>query len=194
MCGRYYIAEDDSAEELKHIIDEVNRRHTDTAAIKTVGEIFPTDTVPVIANNRNMEPAAFAMRWGYTMTDGKPVINARSETAASKVMFQDGMLQRHCLIPASNYFEWEKRGKERIKYAIQPTGSNILYMAGIYRIVAGIAEFTILTREPADSVAFIHNRMPVILPTNAQCKWLDVHCNVSSILSTAITDMEYQIA
>ena len=27
MCGRYYIAEDDQAEELKQIIDMINRKH-----------------------------------------------------------------------------------------------------------------------------------------------------------------------
>ena len=29
MCGRYYIAEDDAAEELRQIIEAVNRRSTD---------------------------------------------------------------------------------------------------------------------------------------------------------------------
>ena len=38
-------------------------------------------------------------------------------------------------------------------------------MAGIYRLEKGVPVFTILTRSPADSIAFIHNRMPVILGT-----------------------------
>ena len=41
MCGRYYIPEEDSAEELRAIIDEVNRK-TKGAPIKK-GEIRPTD-------------------------------------------------------------------------------------------------------------------------------------------------------
>ena len=105
MCGRYYIAEEDCAAELQKIIEQLNRRG---AEVKT-GEIYPTDTVPVLANNKSMVITPFAMKWGYTLPDGKQIINARSETAADKPLFRDGMLQRRCLIPATNYFEWEKR-------------------------------------------------------------------------------------
>lgn len=105
MCGRYYIAEEDCAAELQKIIEQLNRRG---AEVKT-GEIYPTDTVPVLANNKSMVITPFAMKWGYTLPDGKQIINARSETAADKPLFRDGMLHRRCLIPATNYFEWEKR-------------------------------------------------------------------------------------
>ena len=50
MCGRYYIAEEDSAAELQEILEQLNRRG---AEVKT-GEIYPTDTVPVLANNKAM--------------------------------------------------------------------------------------------------------------------------------------------
>ena len=63
MCGRYFIDQENMAEDLKRIIDEVNRRGN-TVPVKTQGEIFPTDTVPVVANSRALKPAAFAMRWG----------------------------------------------------------------------------------------------------------------------------------
>ena len=114
MCGRYYIPEEDSAAELQQIIDQLDRKGH---RVKT-GEIFPSDTVPVIANTKNLQPSPFAMPWGFTLPDGKLIINARSESAAEKPMFRDGMLQRRCLIPASHYFEWEKRGRDKIKYAI----------------------------------------------------------------------------
>ena len=54
MCGRYYIAEDDAAEELRQIIEAVNRRNPDA---KTGGEIRPGDTVPVLANSPASNPA-----------------------------------------------------------------------------------------------------------------------------------------
>lgn len=57
MCGRYYIAEEDSAAELQEIIEQLNRRG---AEVKT-GEIYPTDTVPVLANNKSMVITPFAM-------------------------------------------------------------------------------------------------------------------------------------
>ena len=101
MCGRYYIAEDDAAEELRQIIEAVNRRNLDA---NTGGEIRPGDTVPVLANSPSLQPGAYAMHWGYTLPDGRLLFNARSETAAEKAIFKDGMAQRRCLIPATCYF------------------------------------------------------------------------------------------
>jgi putative SOS response-associated peptidase YedK len=40
------------------------------------------------------------------------MFNARGETAAVKPLFADGMKQRRCLIPATCYFEWKKRGDQ----------------------------------------------------------------------------------
>ena len=187
MCGRYYIREEDSASDLQEIIDQLNRKGQ---TVKT-GEIFPSDTVPVIANSKSMQPSPFAMPWGFTIPDGKLIINARSETAAEKPMFRDGMQQRRCLLPASHYFEWEKRQREKIKYAIKPSGSNMLFMAGLYRIEGNKARFTILTRTPADNISFIHDRMPLILSEDHLFSWLAPTTNPADILPHAITDMTF---
>ena len=191
MCGRYYIAEDDAAEELRQIIEAVNRKSLD---VKTSGEIRPGDTVPVLANSPTLQPGAYTMRWGYTLPDGKLLFNVRSETAADKALFQNGMAQRRCLIPATCYFEWEHRGKEKIKYAIAPEGSRMLYLAGIYRKEGNRATCTILTREPAESIAFIHNRMPVILPAEAIGDWLNVRYDAVDVLKAAQVEMAYHLA
>lgn len=189
MCGRYYIAEDDAAEELRQIIEAVNRRNPDA---KTGGEIRPGDTVPVLANNLSLHPGAYAMHWGYTLSDGKLLFNARSETATEKAMFKDGMSQRRCLIPATCYFEWEHRGKDKIKYAIAPEGSRMIYLAGIYRKEGNRAACAILTREPAESIAFIHNRMPVILPAEAVSDWLNIRYDAVDVLKAAQENMQYR--
>ena len=90
MCGRYYIDDGIDADELREIIDEVNQ-HSNADQVITSGEVFPTDTVPIIANSRAMALSAFAMAWGYSLPDGKRIINARSESAEEKPMFRDGM-------------------------------------------------------------------------------------------------------
>ena len=136
MCGRYYVPDDDSAAELHEIIEQINRRVNAGPVVKT-GEIAPSDVAPVLANNRNLAATPFARRWGYRLGDGKLLFNARSETADAKALFREGMRQRRCLVPAAHYFEWEKRGKDRIKYAIRPVGASVMYMAGIYRIENG---------------------------------------------------------
>ena len=68
MCGRYYIAEDDSAEKLRQIIEAVNRRKP---GAKTSGEIRPGDTVPVLADSPSLQPGAYAMHWGYTFLSSR---------------------------------------------------------------------------------------------------------------------------
>ncbi len=119
MCGRYWIDDGRESVELGEIIEAVNRRAVDKP-VKTAGEIFPADVVPVVASNKSMVPAAFAMQWGYALPDGRRIINARSETAETRPMFKDGMRQRRCAVPATGYFEWERRGRARTKYAIRP--------------------------------------------------------------------------
>ena len=100
MCGRYWIDDGRESVELGEIIAQVNRRPV-TGPVKTCGEIFPTDVVPVVASSRRRTPEAFAMAWGYAMPDGKRIINARSETAGERPLFKDGMRQRRCAVPAT---------------------------------------------------------------------------------------------
>lgn len=197
MCGRYYIAEDDLSDELSRMIDELNRKKT-PEGLKTSGEIFPSDIVPVLANSRKQDVQPFAMRWGYAFPNGRPIINARSETAAQKPMFKDGMRQRRCVIPASHYFEWERRGAARTKYAIRPAHADTLYLAGIYHLENHggviIPAFTILTRDAASGIVFIHPRMPVLLPPDATADWLNPGYNAEEVVAAALTEMEYRSA
>lgn len=189
MCGRFYIPEDDSSEELQRIINHLNRKKP--TPVKT-GEVRPTDVAAVIANNKSLQPTPFAMKWGYSLTDRQPIINARSETADSKPLFRDGMQQRQCLIPASHYFEWQRLANKKIKNAIRPVNSKEMYMAGVYRIQNGIPEFVILTREPGESIRHIHDRMPVILPRDALNDWMNIKYGAVEVMRSAMLNMEYE--
>ena len=197
VCGRYYIAGDDLPDELSRILDELNRKKT-PEGLKTSGEIFPSDIVPVLANSRKQDVQPFAMRWGYTFPNGRPIINARSETAAQKPMFKDGISQRRCVIPASHYFEWERRGAARTKYAIRAAHADILYLAGIYHLENHdgviVPAFTILTRGAAPGIAFIHPRMPVLLSADATADWLNPGYHAEEVMAAALTELEYQPA
>ena len=192
MCGRYYSAEDDQAEELKQIIDMINRKHN--GEVKTAGEVFPSETVPVIATSRTQKITPFAMEWGYSTSDGNRLINARSETASQKPTFRDGMLQRRCIIPASWYFEWNKNEKGKPKYAIGAENKNVIYMAGIYRFEHDKPVFSILTRDPAESIQFIHHRMPVILPREAVRDWLNTSYRAEEVLQSAMLNVSHRLA
>ena len=156
MCGRYWI--DDTLEQ-RQIAEEMMRsalvgRWKDKAAVKTHGEIRPTDVVPVIAPNRYGARTVYPMKWGYT---GRSLlINARSETAADKWTFREDWARHRCIVPASWYFEWEhyldKGGRKRTgdKYMIRPQGANTAMNKGgaqgtALAMTKGTAQETALT-------------------------------------------------
>ena len=174
MCGRYWI-DWNPGEELGEIIARMQRMENPP---RTGGEIFPGDRAAVVARSRSGEIRPFAMEWGYRMEDVKRIINARSETAGEKPLFRDSMQSRRCLVPMSAYFEWETRGSEagkkteKIKYRIAPEKAGLHCLAGLYRFEASGPVFTVLTREAAPGIRFIHERMPLILPYSAKEDWL----------------------
>lgn len=173
--------------------------------LKTAGEIRPTDMVPVVAPGRDGTPTVFPMVWGFSNPKaGQPIVNARVETAEQKPLWKDAWDRHRCIIPASWYYEWERLvapdGKEKAgqKYMIQPRGSQVTYLAGLYRIEElgdlKYPVFTILTREPSESIRFIHDRMPLILPKDAVKVWIRPDGNPKEIMSSALTEMVFEKA
>ncbi len=175
MCGRYSLNPAEGGPELAGIIAEAQRREArqePTRPLKTEGEIFPGDRVPVVCRSRSGALAAFAMEWGYNLPDGRRLINARVETAAEKPTFRDGMRERRCLMPMSAYYEWERRGRSRAKYRIAPEDGALNCLAGVYRFEDGRPVFAVLTMEAAEEIAFIHDRMPVVVRYADREAWL----------------------
>ena len=187
MCGRYNFSKNSSFPMVQKVLENLQDRQIE---VKT-GEVNPGDVAAVIASNRKLAPQAFGMKWGYKLPDGKLIFNARSETAAKKVMFADGMRQRRCLIPADCYYEWQKTAQGKQKYQLAPSNANGFFLAGIYRIEQGSAVFSVLTKEPVEPIAFIHHRMPVILPKEAMSDWLNPRYNGIEILNAAVGDIRF---
>ena len=198
MCGRYVIAPPD--EEILKMIREINRtklaeifREANQPPVTGAGEILPASVVPVIATSRTGERRFFPMKWGFT---GKTLLmNARVETAAVKPTFRDAWKSHRCIVPASYYFEWEhligNNGKTKTgdKYAIQPQGSSMTWLCGLYRFENDLPFFVILTREPGEQIRFIHDRMPLILPEHLVNAWIDPDVDPQELVKEAVTDV-----
>lgn len=189
MCGRYFIAIEDEESEIKKIIEQVNIRYKNTPELSEMktGEIYPTNIVPVIT-----EASIMLMKWGFTRFEGKgQVINARFETSAEKPMFRKSFFEHRCLIPASYYYEWEKRGTKKQKYAIGLR--ETLYFAGLYRVDKDISvpRFVILTRPGAPKIAFIHDRMPVILSKEIHKAWLNRSLDNEDMINYSVENLSY---
>ena len=198
MCCRYWT---DESPELRPIVEEMNRsplmrKWQDKAKVKSYGEIFPTDVVPVIAPNRSGLRTVYPMKWGYS---GKSLLmNARSETAAEKPTFRDDWARHRCIVPASWYFEWEhypgSDGKKHTgdKYMIHPKDSAVTWLCGLYRIENGLPVFVILTREPGETLRFLHDRMPLIMPDELVTEWIRPDRKPEELLPRALTDLDFE--
>ena len=210
MCCRYYV---EMLAELRPIVDEAEGSALKERMVSklgrplvTEGEVRPTDIVPVIAPNRAGARAVFPMVWGFSLPrSSSPLVNARVETAGTKPTFRESWERRRCIIPASYYFEWEHvlnaaTGKTRTgdKYRIQPKGSAVTWLAGLYRIEerSGIQVpvFAVLTREPSEEIRFIHDRMPVILPEEDIERWISPDGRPDEILKDTLTEMRFEKA
>jgi len=198
VCCRYWA---DESPEIREIVEEMNKspfvdRWQQTTGITTYGEVRPTNVVPVIASNRAGARAVFPMKWGFT---GRTLLmNARTETAPVKPTFKEAWASHRCIIPASWYYEWEhltgNDGRKRTgaKYLIQPKGSDMTWLCGLYRIENGLPVFVILTREPGDEIRFIHDQMPLIMPGDYVNDWIKPDVKPEELLDAALTNMVYE--
>ena len=198
MCCRYWA---DESPEIREIVEEMNgsplvSKWQKTTGITTYGEVRPTNVVPVIASNKVGERSVFPMKWGFT---GRTLlVNARTETASTKATFKNAWASHRCIVPASWYFEWEHiilndgRKKTGQKYLLQPKGSTMTWLCGLYRIEEGLPVFVVLTREPGEEIRFIHDRMPLILPKELINPWIHPDTRPEELLGEALTDMVYE--
>lgn len=185
---------DDDIAEMRDIVREIDRRYKEGARAMKGGVVRPTDVTPVIATNRLRERGVFLMRFGYRMAQtGGNVINARSETMLRRPMFMQSGRERRCLIPASYYYEWERHDAEKQKFALYTPKERLFYMAGLYRYENehdAMPSFVILTRPAAPEIAFIHDRMPVILKHDDMDAWLSPAADVDDLLARADLDVD----
>src|SRR6266404_5696631 len=167
MCGRYTLRSRGSAKfygvpasELPFLAPRYN--------------IAPTQDVPVIVERgASRELALF--QWGLIPSwskEPKGFINARAETLEEKPSFSESFQRRRCLIPADGFYEWERNGKHRQPYFFQMKDEAVFAFAGIWdkwqRDGVSITSCAIITTTPNKLLATIHDRMPVVLDTEAQ--------------------------
>lgn len=117
-------------------------------------------------------------RWAKDPDIGYKLINARAETVADKPAYRDAFRYRRCLIPASGFYEWDRRTHPRQPYYFHPGGEPFMAMAGIWEYWlhpsgSEIVSAAVITRSADETVAPVHHRMPLILPAAAWSDWLD---------------------
>jgi putative SOS response-associated peptidase YedK len=175
MCGRFVLTVDPDQVQLAFNLTDM----PPTWAPRF--NIAPSQPIALITNE---QPQALTFhRWGLIPSWAKDpkigykMINARSETAAEKPSYRAAFKRRRCLIPADGFFEWQKRDGGKVPMFIHLTDQTVFAFAGLWEIWYSpegdeLRTATILTTEPNDFMAKIHNRMPVILERKDYEQWL----------------------
>ena len=183
MCGRYSLSTPDDV--LREFFELDEDEDLAPRSLEPRFNIAPTQEAAVIRARRDSGARVLSfLRWGLVpywaedLSIGSRMINARSETAAEKRAFERCFRRRRCLVPADGFYEWKKTSAGKQPYWFHsPVGAPFAF-AGLWdswRQTDGepLQSFTILTTEPNEVTAEIHDRMPVILDEGSYSKWLD---------------------
>jgi putative SOS response-associated peptidase YedK len=192
MCGRFSLTAD--PDELRQAFPWVNLPAAGTGPRYNIS---PSQPVAVIANNQRDELDFFVWglipSWAKDPSIGDRMINARAETLAEKPSFRSAFRRRRCLIPATGFFEWQQvpgqKSKQPMHIRLQ-SGAPFAF-AGLWESWSSpdgslVLSCTIITTQPNELMAPIHNRMPVILPAAAYDAWLDPGEPPASTLSALL--------
>jgi putative SOS response-associated peptidase YedK len=206
VCGRYSASKDPAtlAAEFDAIDD------TGSADTRADYNVAPTrEKVTVVQRHPrdeegNPDPdttvrSLRVMRWGLIphwakdKSIGAKMINARSESAATKPAFKSSLARRRCLVPADGWYEWRRDGKIKQPFFMTSTDGSSLAFAGLWATWRDKAEpesepltsYTVLTTDAIGQLTEIHERMPLLLPRESWAAWLDPDLEDASDLLVA---------
>ena len=143
--------------------------------------IAPTLNIAIYTNTKIYTYAHFGLIPSWASERASMQINARSETVFEKSSFKEAYKQRRCLIPLNGYFEWKKDAvsKKSKPHFITSSCGDYFVFAGIYEswydntLQESILTCALLTTQPNEKIASLHDRMPVILNSHQWELWLD---------------------
>ena len=116
--------------------------------------------------------------WAKDASIGSRLINARAETVSEKPAFRRAFRERRCLVPADGFYEWKQEATGKRPFYVRMRDGAPFAFAGLWERwekIPGEAVETcaILTTEPNDLLAPLHDRMPVIVAPEDFERWLD---------------------
>ena len=175
MCGRFSLHVD---------INTVAQHFGVPATLETSPRYNVAPTQEVVSIMHNGASHLALLRWGLIPSwakdesIGSRMINARAETLIEKPSFKGLLRSKRCMIVADGFYEWRKENGSKTPMYITLKNGEPFAFAGLWdqwKSPDGqqIRTCTIITTEPNDVVATIHNRMPAILVPDAYDLWLD---------------------
>jgi putative SOS response-associated peptidase YedK len=124
--------------------------------------------------------------WAKDPKVGDRMINARAESLADKPAYERAFRRHRCLVPAEGFYEWQRRGSRKQPMFIRRRDGEPMAFAGLWaawrdRGEGGFADpdgdwlrsCAIVTTNANNTLAPLHDRMPVVLEERDWDRWLD---------------------
>ncbi|WP_047049752.1 SOS response-associated peptidase [Vibrio mexicanus] len=163
MCGRLNIIDDP----LSHMINNLLGIEFST---QTNPDLRPSETVEVIAGQHG-ELLTQPLKWGIQPEWAKRIIiNAQSETVATKPTFSAAFGYNRVIVPCSGWYEWQGAKGSKRKYLFANPDDSPVWMAGIALELG--EKLVTLTTQPNLQCSEYHHRMPLLLNDQDLMDWL----------------------
>ncbi|PSR81833.1 hypothetical protein BD289DRAFT_438501 [Coniella lustricola] len=110
--------------------------------------------------------------------------------------------RKRCIVIAQGFYEWLKHGKEKVPHFVKRKDGRLMCLAGLWDVVQYEGEssknytYTIITTSSNAQLAFLHDRMPVILEPGSTrlATWLDpARCKWSAELQGILQPFEGEL-
>ena len=177
MCGRYdSLIPRDGMEQL------FDAKASLSSNFSPRYNIAPTQEVPIVKASRDGGREIALARWGLVPFWMKaipkvPHINARAEAIERTGLFREAFSTCRCLVPATGFYEWEKRDGGKQPYRFRLRSGEPFAFAGLWDYAKidgeGLLSMTIIVTAANELVSPIHDRMPVILSLDEYQRWLE---------------------
>lgn len=186
MCGRFTITHPNEA--LAALFDAV--QGNDLPPVPNYN-VCPTNTVAVVTSDSGVRRLR-AMRWGFlpywykAPNDGPLIINARSDTVATKPAFREAIRSRRCIVPASGFYEWNEGDKgARLPWYFTRLDGEPMALAGVWQHWGEMDTVAIVSTEAGPGMGEIHHREPVVLEKADWPLWLGEGGHGAAVLMKA---------
>jgi putative SOS response-associated peptidase YedK len=189
MCGRFTITHPNEA--LAALFDAVPGNDL---PMTPNFNVCPTNAVVVVTSDGGVRRMR-AMRWGFLPSwykapnDGPLIINARSDTVATKPAFKSAIRERRCIVPASGFYEWsEGENKARLPWYFTRADGLPMALAGVWQHWGDMDTVAIVSTEAGPGMGAIHHREPVILERQDWPLWLGEAGHGAAVLMKATAE------
>lgn len=176
MCGRYALHSNPEVIALQFGLESL-------PPFEARYNVCPGTEILIVREDRARRRRADLYRWGLIpgwakdASIGNRLVNARADTVAEKPAFRSAFRAWRCLVPASGFYEWKTVAGRKLPYYIRPKGEPLFALAGITEAWRGpeglVRSVSLITTEPNELLAGIHDRMPVIVSPERYGEWLD---------------------